>query len=107
MKLYHGTTAERWESIQKQGLRAGSFASERAFALMWRGIDSVVIEIKSSDKVSYRGRRAERGLQCQQFEILDGMVILPHELRRVPDEELIDDRRYLESLSASNFKRRQ
>jgi hypothetical protein len=106
MKLYHGTTLDRWALIQKHGLNAGSFASERAFALMWQGLDSVVIEVEISDKVYYRGIRVEHGLQCQQFELAEGVVIPPHELRQVPDEELIEDRKYLESLSVSNFKRR-
>ncbi len=98
MKVYHGTTPENWAQIQQEGLKAGSFASEQALALSWRGADTVVLEAELSDKLIATGVRGEPGLACAQYGLAEGAVILPHELRRVPDKELEADREYLMSL---------
>jgi hypothetical protein len=73
---------------------------------MWSGADSVVIEIEASERyVHYRGPRVERGLGCAQFDLNEGVVIQPHELRRVPEEELCEHRKYLESLETSRVEK--
>ncbi len=43
---------------------------------MWQGINAVVIEVELSSKLVRRGMRIKRGLECAQFELADGAVVL-------------------------------
>src|SRR5690242_3514037 len=98
MKLYHGTNMTTWERIKTEGLKAGFFASDPAFALFWAGIDSVVLEVNHSVKLKSRGSRSEPGLECSAYELIEGEVIPPGELRCVPEKELAEHRAYVERL---------
>lgn len=100
MKVYHGTTQAAWERIKGEGLTAGFFASDPAFALFWAGVDSVVLEVDQSAKLKSRGTRSEPGLECSAYELIEGEVIPPFEFRCVPEAELAEHRAYVERLRA-------
>ena len=98
MKVYHGTSPKAWEQIEREGLKGGCFATDPAFALMWQGADSIVVEVEGSRKMSLKGMRGERGLVCTAFELNEGETIPPEELRRLTEDELVEHRKYLASL---------
>lgn len=102
MKLFHGTTSECWPEIAQTGLsKQSSFASERAFALTWRGLDAVVLEVDVPEELLRQmkvGTRLMRGLNCVQYTMPVGMTIPPHMIRVVPSAELVGDLQYLKDL---------